>query len=82
MKTIIGAIALAFAVPAFAQVAQPADPHAQHKGTDHSQHEKAKHDCMECCKKMMGKEGKMECMDKGEAKPAATDADAHQGHSH
>ena len=46
---------------------------------DHSQ---GKHDCKECCEKMKGKDGKMECMDKkGEAKPASTDASAHQGHT-
>ncbi len=86
MKTIIGAIALTLAVPAFAQTAPAADPHAQHKGMDHSQHGQAKHDCKECCEKMKGKDGKMECMDKkAEAKPASTDASAHQdhdGHAH
>jgi hypothetical protein len=77
MKMIFGAIALALAVPAVAQTAPAADPHAQHKGMDHSQ---GKHDCKECCEKMKGKDGKMECMDKGEAKPASTDAGSHQGH--
>ena len=77
MKILIGAIALAFAVPAVAQTAPAADPHAghaqqqavdhsQHKGMDHSQ---GKHDCKECCEKMKQQDGKMECMDKkGEAK--------------
>jgi hypothetical protein len=82
MKTIISAIALTLAVPAFAQTAPAADPHAQHKGMDHSQHDAGKHDCKECCEKMQGKDGKMECMDKkSDAKPASTDASAHQGHS-
>ena len=82
MKTLLGAIALALAVPAFAQTAPAADPHAQHKGMDHSQHQQGKHDCKECCEKMKGKDGKMECMDKkGEAKPASTDASTHQGHT-
>jgi hypothetical protein len=82
MKTIISAIALTLAVPAFAQTAPAADPHAQHKGMDHSQHDAGKHDCKECCEKMKGKDGKMECMDKkADAKPASTDASAHQGHS-
>lgn len=36
MKTLIGAIALTLAVPAFSQTAQAADPNAQHKGMDHS----------------------------------------------
>jgi hypothetical protein len=82
MKTIISAIALTLAVPAFAQTAPAADPHAQHKGMDHSQHDAGKHDCKECCEKMKGKDGKMECMDKkSDAKPASTDASAHQGHS-
>ena len=81
MKTILGAIALTLAVPAFAQTAPAADPHAQHKGMDHSQHGQTKHDCKECCEKMKGKDGKMECMaKKGEAKPASADAGAHQGH--
>lgn len=82
MKTLISAIALTFAVPAFAQTAPVADPHAQHQGMDHSQHAQGNDDCKECCEKMKGKDGKMECMDKkGEAKPASTDASAHQGHS-
>ena len=79
MKTLISAIALTLAVPAFAQTAPATDPHAQHKGMDHGQ---GKHDCKECCEKMKGKDGKMECMDKkAEAKPAPTDASAHQGHT-
>ena len=82
MKTFLGAIALTLAVPAFAQAAPATDPHAQHKGMDHSQHSQGKHDCKECCEKMKGKDGKMECMDKkAEAKPASADASAHQGHA-
>ena len=82
MKTLISAIALTLAVPAFAQTAPAADPHAQHLGMDHSQHSQGEHDCKECCEKMKGKDGKMECMDKkSEAKPASTDASAHQGHT-
>ena len=82
MKTILGAIALTLAFPAFAQSAPAADPHAQHKGMDHSQHGQGKHDCKECCEKMKGKDGKMECMDKkAEAKPASADSGAHQGHA-
>ena len=85
MKTIIGAIALTIAVPVSAQTAPAADPHAQHKGMDHSQHGQAKHDCKECCEKMKGKDGKMECMDKkADANTATPDASAqaHQGHAH
>jgi hypothetical protein len=87
MKTILGAIALTLAVPAFAQAAPAADPHAQHQGMDHSQHQSGKHDCKECCEKMKGKDGKMECMDKkGEAKTSASagqqDHQAHSGHAH
>ena len=86
MKTIIGALALALAMPALAQTAPAADPHAAHKAMDHSQHQAGKHDCKECCEKMKGKEGKMECMDKkGEAKsaaPASGDHQAHEGHAH
>ena len=83
MKTFFGAIALTFAVPAFAQSAPAAtDPHAQHQGMDHSKHQQGKHDCEECCEKMKGKDGKMECMEKkGEAKPAASDAGAHHDHA-
>ena len=81
MKTMIGAIALAIAIPAYAQTAPAADPHAQHKGMDHSKHGEAKHDCKACCEKMKGKDGKMECMDKkGEGKPAASESGAHQSH--
>ena len=84
MKTFIGAIALIVAAPVAAQTAPAADPHAQHKGMDHSQHAKGKHDCKECCEKMKGKDGKMECMDKkAEAKPASAASEhAHEGHAH
>jgi hypothetical protein len=82
MKTLISAIALTFAVPALAQTAPVADPHAQHQGMDHSQHAQGKHDCKECCEKMKGKDGKMECMDKkGEAASAAPSSE-HQDHAH
>ena len=82
MKMIIGALALALAVPAFAQAAPATDPHAQHRGMDHSQHQQGKHDCKKCCEEMKGKGGKMECMDKkAEAKPASGDASTHQGHA-
>jgi hypothetical protein len=77
---ILGAIALIIAVPAAAQTAPAADPHAQHQGMDHSQHGQGKHDCKECCEKMKGKDGKMECKDKkAEAKPAESGHD-HGGH--
>ena len=88
MKIVLGAIALAFAVPAVAQTAPATDPHAQHQAMDlskmdHSQHAGAKHDCKECCEKMKGKDGKMECMDKkGDAASAAPSASAHEGHAH
>ena len=85
MKTIIGAIALTFAVPAFAQAAPATDPHAQHQGMDHSQHQQGKHDCKECCEKMKGKDGKMECMDKkadGKTAAPSSSSDAHEGHAH
>ena len=84
MKIFIGAIALIIAAPVAAQTAPAADPHAQHKGMDYSQHEKGKHDCKECCEKMRGKDGKMECMGKkSEAKPApAASEHAHEGHAH
>jgi hypothetical protein len=85
MKTIFSAIALTLAAPAFAQAAPAADPHAGHAmpaGMDHSKHQQGKHDCKECCEKMKGKDGKMECMDKkSESDPASTDASTHQGHT-
>ncbi len=82
MKMLIGAIALTLAVPAFAQTAPAADPHAQHKGMDHSQHKDGKHDCKECCEKMKGKDGKMDCM-KDEAEKAGSAQQDHQdGHAH
>lgn len=72
-KMIFGAIALAIAVPAYAQTAPAKDEHAGH----HS----AKHDCKQCCEKMKQQGGKMECMEKkGETKPVGSPAD-HQGHS-
>lgn len=81
MKTVFSAIALTLAVPAFAQTAPAADPHAQHKDMDHSQHGQTKHDCKECCEKMTAKGGQMECMDKkADAKPASADASPHQSH--
>ena len=84
MKTMIGAFALAIAAPAVGQTAPAADPHAghhaQHQGMDHSQHQKDKHDCKECCEKMKGKDGKMECKDKkADTKPAESGHD-HGGH--
>ncbi len=86
MKTLIGAIALTLAVPAFAQTAPAADPHAQHKDMDHSQHQPGKHDCKECCEKMKQQAGKMECMEeKGEAKTSSSaqqDQQGHDGHAH
>ena len=81
MKTIFGAIALTLAVPAFAQTAPAVDPHAAHKGMDHSKHSEGKHDCKACCEKMKQSGGKMKCMDKkGEAKPAASSSGDHAGH--
>ena len=87
MKTFFGAIALIIAAPVAAQTAPAADPHAQraqHQGMDHSQHEKGKHDCKECCEKMKGQDGTMECMDKkagANTAPAASEH-AHEGHAH
>ena len=80
MKTILGAIALTLAVPAFAQAAPAGDPHAQHQP--------GKHDCKECCEKMMKQHGgKMDCMDhKDGAKTAPADGQqdhqGHKGHAH
>ena len=78
MKTLIGAIALVLAVPAVAQTAPATDPHA-----GHAEQGKAKHDCKECCEKMKGKDGKMECMDKtADAKPADPEHNLEGGHAH
>jgi hypothetical protein len=91
MKTFIGAIALIIAAPVAAQTAPSAQmdhskmDHSQMGQIDHSQHSQGKHDCKECCEKMKGKDGKMECMDKkADAKTAAPDASAqaHEGHAH
>jgi hypothetical protein len=86
MKTFIGAIALIIAAPGAAQTAPSAQmDHSQMGQMEHSQHSQGKHDCKECCEKMKGKDGKMECMDKkADAKTAAPDASAqaHEGHAH
>jgi hypothetical protein len=87
MKTILGAIALTLAVPAFAQAAPATDPHAshaQHQGMDHSKQSGAKHDCKECCEKMKGKDGKMDCMkeEAGKATAPTTPAQTHGSHAH
>ena len=78
MKMIIGALALALAVPAAAQTAPAADPHAGHQmsaqmqGMDHSQHQQGKHDCKDCCDKMTPSGGKLAGLDTtGDATPAA-----------
>jgi hypothetical protein len=72
LKLMIGAIALAVAVPALAEQPPATDEHAEHG--------KARHDCKECCEKMKQQDGKMDCMEKeGDAKPAGSAAD-HQGH--
>jgi Spy/CpxP family protein refolding chaperone len=85
MKTFIGAFALVIAAPVAAQAAPAADPqvgHAQHQGMDHSQHSQGNHDCKECCEKMKGKDGKMECMDmKADTKTAQPES-AHEDHAH
>ena len=91
MKTLIGAIALVIAAPVTAQTAPSAQmdhskmDHSKMGQMDHSQHSQGKHDCKECCEKMKGKDGKMECMDKkADAKTASPDASAqaHEGHAH
>ena len=84
MKTFIGAIALIIAAPVAAQTSPAADPHpghAQHQGMDHSQHSQGKHDCRECCEKMKGKDGKMECMDKKAGGKPGESEHSHEGHA-
>lgn len=90
MKSILGALALIIAAPAAAQTAAPQAPMGQmdhskmdHSTMDHSQHQQGQHDCKTCCEKMVGKDGKMECMDKtADAKAAPSDESAHEGHAH
>ena len=91
MKTLIGAIALTLAVPAFAQTAPAADPHAQHKGMDQSQHQgmdhskhqdQAKHmeEMHKHCQEMMKHHGKDHGAKTGES---GTRADGgHSRHAH
>ncbi|HXG80509.1 MAG TPA: hypothetical protein VNJ05_01775 [Sphingomicrobium sp.] len=73
MKTmILGAIALAVAIPAAAQTAPVSDKPAQH-----AMHEEGKHDCKKCCEKMMKEHHhKMDHSKQGDA--ASKD---HQDHS-
>ena len=81
MKILIAAIAVAFAVPA---AAQSADPHAQHSAGQHAQHgqqaDHSKHAPKpdghgkdECCCKGMAEGRKMDCCkehgEHGSAKP-------------
>lgn len=91
MKTMIGALALTLAVPAFAQTAPAANPHAQHQSTPApagaaaaGQQEAGKHDCKACCEKMMGKDGMMGRMGAkaGGNAPAAPGQQTSQGHAH
>ena len=84
MKTIFGALALVIAAPVAAQTAPAAAPPAEQQGMDHSQHQQGKHDCKECCEKMKGKDGKMECMDKkadGKTAGSSESAQGHEGHA-
>ena len=71
---------LAALVLAAAQTAPAAPAHQGH----HAGHEQkaGQHDCKECCKKMAGKDGKMECMKDEEKKPAdGKGQGAHAGHA-
>jgi hypothetical protein len=83
MKTILTALALTFALPAFAQTAPaaPADAHPGHHGQHQQGHEGHKEDCCKdkpCCEKMKADGKKMDCCEK-KAGEAGT-ADAHAGH--
>jgi hypothetical protein len=86
MKIILSALALVIAAPAMGQTAPTADPnagnHAQHHGTDHSNHQKGEHDCKACCEKMKGKDGQMECKDKTAKAKSAESVHDHEGHTH
>ena len=86
MKTLIVAIALTLAVPAFGQTAPAADPdagHAQHQaagqkgGPQHQDHAKHRAEMHKRCQEMMKQHGKM---DHG-ARPGATGAPAADGHA-
>lgn len=78
MTMILAALALAAA-----QTAPAAPAHQGHQGHHGHEQKAGQHDCKECCKKMAGKDGKMECMMKdGDKKPAdGKGKDAHAGHS-
>lgn len=86
MKTIIiGAFALAFAVPATAQTAPAADPHGGHaqpqsaaaQGQQHQDHAKHMEEMHKRCQEMMKHHGKDHGAKSGSKAPAA---DAHEGH--
>ena len=86
MKTIIfGAFALSLAVPAAAQSAPAADPHAGHaqhqaagqQSQQHQDHAKKMAEMHKHCEEMMKDHAKM---DHG-AKPAASNAPASGGHA-
>ena len=92
MKTVIGALALIFAVPAAAQTSASTDPHAGHaKHQKPQQGSQQSHDharMMDGCKKAMA-EGKCkehcEAMMKqhgAAAARSAAKAEAHEGHAH
>jgi len=82
MKTFLGALTLALAVPAVAQTAPATDPQAgQHAPPRPLDHTPAKHDCKECCEKMKSKDGRMDCEKDVSAKPSASEQ-AHEGHAH
>ena len=88
MKSIIGAIALTLAVPAFAQAAPPADPqscHAQPQAAPMHEHAQLNMDKMhEQCRDMMKHHAKMESKSKRETAELDEDfnGNGHQGHRH
>ena len=90
MKSIIfGAFALALAVPAAAQSAPAADPHAEHaqhqaagqQGQQHQDHAKNMEEMHKKCEEMMKHHAKMDHGAKS-SETGANSAGGHDGHAH
>lgn len=83
MKTFLGALTLAFAVPAVAQTTPATDhhvgSHALPKPLDRNK--SAEQDCKACCEKIKGKDSTMDCENDVSAKASASEQ-AHEGHAH
>ncbi len=98
MKTVFGALALVLAVPAIAQTAPAADPHAghaghaghaqhgtasQHGGMNHADHAKMMEECKKAIAEGKCKEHCEAMMKQHDAAAAPADkAPGHEGHAH